>query len=354
MFPEPARPDHTAARPDKPVPLPRRAAEALTRARAICEPALRESVGTLPEPLRRMAAYHFGWCDSAGFPTQADSGKALRPALTTCTADACGTVSTAVGHVAAAVELVHNFALIHDDIIDGDHTRRGRPAVWTLWGKADAILLGDTLHALASRVLADTLPDDMAVDAIARLEAAVIEMCRGQREDCRLENRTDTGVAEYERMAMGKTGALMGCACALGALCAGAEESTVAAMDDFGRQLGLAFQFTDDLIGIWGDPQVTGKPADDLAQRKRSLPVVAALRSGTDAADELAQVYRSNTTLDPVEVAHLAMLVETSGGREQAQYHADQRIRAAIATLPDHLTDSALMSLAYLVAHRDR
>ncbi|MFF3228813.1 geranylgeranyl diphosphate synthase IdsB [Nocardia suismassiliense] len=327
----------------------------LAAAREMCEPALRESVGSLPEPLNRMAGYHFGWWDVAGMPTRVAAGKALRPALAICSSGACGGAPPAAVHAAVAVELIHNFSLVHDDLIDGDRTRRGRACVWTVWGTADAILLGDALHALAYGVLADRLPEPLVGAAILRLEAAALEMCRGQWEDCAFETRPPLGVDEYVQMALGKTGALMGCACALGALCAGADEATITAMDRFGRELGLAFQFADDLIGIWGDPAVTGKPAgNDLVRRKRSLPVAAALASGSAAAVELAQLYLSETPLTTADVARAAALIDAAGGRRSAQLHADQRVAAAIAALPDLSAAADLVALAHLSARRDR
>ncbi|MFI9503396.1 polyprenyl synthetase family protein [Nocardia sp. NPDC052566] len=328
----------------------RRADEILTSVRQMCDPLLREAVTSLPDPLCLMGGYHFGWWDVTGAPTLAASGKSLRPALTVCAAVACGAAPHTALSAAAAVELVHNFTLLHDDIMDADRARRGRPTVWTVWGTADAMLLGDALHALAVRVLVTDLPTHIATSAVARLERAVIEMCRGQHEDCLFGNGRRAHVADYARMAMGKTGSLMGCACALGALCAKADVATVAAMDTFGRELGMAFQFVDDLMGIWGDPAVTGKPADDLTHRHMSLPVVAALDSGTSAARELATMYRTAS----VDAARAAALVESAGGRQWTQQHAEQRVREAIAALSDPIAAEDLVALAHLASRRDK
>ena len=191
------------------------------------------------------------------------------------------------------VELVHNFTLLHDDVMDRDTTRRHRPTAWTVFGDADAILAGDALQALALRLLAED-PHPASRPAAARLADCVIELCEGQQADTALERRAPGEVTLDEVLAMAeaKTGALLGCACALGGLYAGAADEDVAALDAFGRQAGLAFQLIDDVIGIWGDPSRTGKPAGaDLAARKKSLPVVAALASGTPAAAELAALY---------------------------------------------------------------
>ncbi|MGW4370736.1 polyprenyl synthetase family protein [Nocardia takedensis] len=328
-----------------------RAEAILARTRVLYEPALREAVATLPEPLRVMGGYHFGWCDAEGAPISARAGKALRPALTVSAATACGAPPRAAVAAAAAVELVHNFTLLHDDVMDGDRNRRGRPAVWTVWSPADAILLGDAFHALAVRTLVGGLSAAVAAAAVAEIELTVIEMCRGQHEDCRSGPGVRVDLGAYGRMAMAKTGSLMGCACALGALCAGADADTVAGMTAFGRDLGMAFQFVDDLMGIWGDPGVTGKPARDLARRSMSLPVLAALGSGTSAASELAAVYETGAAVDTERVARL---VESAGGRRRALLDAERHVRAAVDNLADPARAADLITLAHLVSHRNR
>ena len=159
-------------------------------------------------------------------------------------------------------------------------------------------------------------------------------------------------------MAEAKTGSLLGCACAVGALYAGAHEAAVDAMDAFGRQVGLAFQLIDDLIGIWGDPEVTGKPAGaDLASRKKSLPVVAALRSGTPAGERLAELYRCERPLTEAELHEAAECVDRAGGRDWAQIQACDRMAAAIGHLsgavPPGPAADDLLSLAELVTRRN-
>ncbi|MFI6956480.1 polyprenyl synthetase family protein [Nocardia sp. NPDC050408] len=325
------------------------------RTHNLCTPVLREWVQRLPDPLRHMAGYHYGWWDSTGAPVRGSSGKSLRPMLVFATAVACGAAEGPAVPAAVALQLVHDFSLIHDDVLDGDHTRRGRATVWSIWGVADAILLGDALHALAIQVLSAGLPAQIAGEALARLEAAVIEMCRGQCEDCRFEVSPTVGIDDYVRMAAGKTAALMGCACALGALCAGADARTVDAMDAFGRELGLAFQFVDDVLGIWGDPTITGKPVGgDIARRKRSLPVVAALAADTDEAAELSRMYRSDGTLDPSAITRATMLIELTGGKETAEQRAAQQIAAALALLPEQPSTGDLTALAQMIGRRDR
>ncbi|GAB7143915.1 geranylgeranyl diphosphate synthase IdsB [Mycobacterium riyadhense] len=326
----------------------------LKRAQRECEPVLRTAVGWISGPLATMAGYHLGWWDTNGQGSGSGSGKSIRAALVLGAAAACGDTSNAAP-AAAAVELMHNFSLVHDDVMDRDTVRRGRPTVWAVWGETNAVLLGDALHALSGRVLAELMAQPVAMSAVARLESACAALCAGQLEDCEFETRRAVTVDQYLQMAAGKTAGLMGCASALGALSAGANTATVSAMERFGYQLGLAFQIIDDVIGIWGDPTVTGKPVgNDLTRRKATLPVIAALNSGSDSASQLAELYRSTAPMTIADVARATELVETAGGRRAAQRYADDHIRAAMAALPDPARSADLIALAQLVISRDR
>ncbi|WP_274562926.1 family 2 encapsulin nanocompartment cargo protein polyprenyl transferase [Streptomyces spiramyceticus] len=334
------------------------AAALLERTRSAVNPQLRSTVESLPGSIRRIAMYHFGWEQADGTPASGQAGKAIRPALVLASAQALGGDPRQAVRAAAAVELAHNFTLLHDDVMDEDPTRRNRPTAWTVFGVPDAIVAGDAMCALALRQLAED-PHPAAAQASARLAACVIELCEGQQADCELERRgpQDVSIDECLSMAEAKTGALLGCACALGALYAGADEEEVAAMDAFGREAGLAFQLIDDLIGIWGDPDQTGKPVGaDLAAHKKSLPVVAALASGTEAADELAGLYRG--PLDAAAVQRAAEAVDRAGGRDWAQGHAADRMARAVHHLsravPDLGAAGDLLSLAEFVTRRTR
>ncbi|MET8113333.1 family 2 encapsulin nanocompartment cargo protein polyprenyl transferase [Streptomyces prasinus] len=331
----------------------------LERARAEVDPVLRAAVGSLPGPLRRITRYHFGWENADGTPATGGSGKAIRPALVLAAASALGgpVARTTAVRAAAAVELVHNFTLLHDDVMDRDTTRRHRPTVWTVFGDADAILAGDALHALALRLLAeDTHPSAPA--AVARLADCVVELCAGQQVDTAMEGRAPDEVTLDETLSMAeaKTGALLGCACALGALYADAGTADVEALDAFGREAGLAFQLIDDVIGIWGDPRRTGKPAGaDLAARKKSLPVVAALTSGTPEASELAALYAAAPHAEE-DLEHIALTVERAGGRDWAQAQAADRMARVMQELaravPDPEAAGGLLALAEFVTRR--
>jgi geranylgeranyl diphosphate synthase, type I len=253
---------------------------------------------------------------------------------------------------------VHNFSLLHDDVMDGDAMRRGRPTAWTVFGTAAAILAGDALLTVALDLVA-TSGHDRAGEAVATLGGAVLSLIDGQCADLAFESRVEVGLQECLTMAAAKTGALLGCACALGGLLAGAPEQQVSYLRAFGVRLGLAFQLVDDILGIWGDPAVTGKPASsDLASRKKSLPVVAAMSSGTPAGRELAPIYAGRGELSGADIVHARALVELSGGRAWSETEADlQRSRAL-----EHLEMAGLhprpvaemLALADLVTSRDR
>ncbi|MFF4120689.1 family 2 encapsulin nanocompartment cargo protein polyprenyl transferase [Streptomyces sp. NPDC001714] len=335
----------------------------LERVRASVDPELRTAVASLPGSMRRIARYHFGWEHADGTPADGNAGKAIRPALVLAAADALGgpAARAAAVRAAAAVELVHNFTLLHDDVMDRDTSRRHRPTAWTVFGDADAILAGDALQALALRLLAED-PHPASAAAAVRLADCVLELCAGQHADTAMEGRAPDEVTLDEVLAMAeaKTGALLGCACALGALYAGAGAPEVAALDGFGRQAGLAFQLIDDVIGIWGDPRRTGKPAGaDLAARKKSLPVVAALTSGTPAAADLAELYaKPHVRADADEIARTALAVERAGGRDWAQSEAADRMARAMQELaravPGPEAADGLLALAEFVTRRSR
>lgn len=339
------------------------AAAVLERARASVDPELRAAVDSLPGAIRRIVRYHFGWEHADGSPADGDAGKAVRPALVLAAADALGgpAAHTRAVRAAAAVELVHNFTLLHDDVMDRDTSRRHRPTAWTVFGDAGAILAGDALQALALRLLAED-PHPASGPAAARLAQCVLELCAGQHADTAMEDRAPGEVTldEVLVMAEAKTGALLGSACALGALYAGAAADEVASLDAFGRQAGLAFQLIDDVIGIWGDPRRTGKPAGaDLAARKKSLPVVAALTSGHPAAEELAGLYAGpRVPADADEIARTALAVERAGGRDWAQAEAADRMARAMQELalavPDPESAGGLLALAEFVTRRSR
>ena len=335
----------------------RTASQVLRDGRELVEPALRAAVDSLPGAMRQVAGYHFGWWDRHGDPPPVGStgGKALRPTLTLVSAEAMGAPPDAAVPEAAAVELVHNFSLLHDDVMDGDTTRRHRPTAWTVYGREAAILAGDSLLALAY----DVLTAGGAAAGIGMLSAAVQDVLAGQHADLTFERQPEVSLAECVAMSRRKTASLLGCACALGAMRGGGEPGQVAGLRDFGRELGLAFQHVDDLLGIWGDPAVTGKPVySDLRNRKKSLPVVAAITAESAAGRRFASLYRRSLPLSDQDLAAAAELIDSAGGRAYSQEQADdllsRALRALAAAQPAPRPAAELGELARLAASRDR
>ncbi|MGW7425263.1 polyprenyl synthetase family protein [Streptomyces sp. NPDC054813] len=320
---------------------------ALVRCRELVRPALVAAVGRLHPWVGEMAGYAFGWCEVGGSPAAAPGGKGVRQALAVLGAEAVGAPAERGVPAAVAVELVHAFSLLHDDIMDGDATRRRRPAVWQAYGTGPAVLAGDALFALAVETLA-AAPGGTGV--LRLLSAALADLVHGQADDLLFAARPWTGVSarEYRVMAERKTGALLGCAVALGAALGGAPEATVSALDLAGRHLGVAFQLVDDVLGIWGDPAVTGKPVHgDLRERKKTYPVLAAL--GSSAGPRLARL------LDvPGQAREAAALIEDAGGRKAALAEARRhtaRAEALLTGLP--LASAELRGLLDFLVHRD-
>ncbi|MFC6093156.1 family 2 encapsulin nanocompartment cargo protein polyprenyl transferase [Saccharothrix lopnurensis] len=339
-------------------PAHRSAREVLSWSRAGVDPALRAAVDRLPESMRGIAGYHFGWWDEHGRPAGADAGKAIRPALALLGARAVGGSVEQALPAAVAVELVHNFSLLHDDVMDGDTTRRHRPTAWSVFGVNPAVLAGDSLLTLSLDVLAGS-GNPGAQQGIRVLSTAVQQLLDGQSADLAFEERGDVRLAECVRMAECKTGSLLGAACALGALFGGGRPDQVEHLRSFGERMGLAFQFVDDLLGIWGDPEVTGKPVfSDLQNRKKSLPVVAALTSDTAAARELDELYHADRQLTGADLARAADLIEVSGARAWSQGRADDLLaRARVHLRAAEPVESAareLDAVARLATRRDR
>ena len=335
----------------------RSAREVLAWSRGLVEPALRTAVDTLPSSTAHIAGYHLGWWDEHGHPVRASGGKAIRPALALLSAQAVGGTATKAVPAAVAVELVHNHSLLHDDVMDGDLTRRHRRTAWTVFGANPAILAGNALLVLALDVLAGS-GHRAAPEGIRMLAAAVQELFNGQDADLSFEQRAQVELAECVQMAQGKTAALIGCACALGAVFGSGRPEQVRCLQGFGNHLGLAFQHVDDLLGIWGDPAITGKPVhSDLCSAKKSLPVVAALASQTPAGRELAALYHRDEPLSGSDAAHAAELIDAAGGRAWSQAQADellaQTMRELQSASPAPKAAAELGALARLATHRD-
>lgn len=306
--------------------------DTMAQARALTHSRMREAVDRLDPQLRHVCGYHLGWWDLDGQPCRG-GGKGLRPELVLLTTRAAGADPKRAVGAAAAVELVHNFSLVHDDVMDQDDYRRHRLTVWSAFGVSTALLVGDAMLALAGEVLAEAASPTVAY-AVRALNATTRRLIVGQSADLAFERSDEIGLEECLRMEADKTGALLACACSIGPLLTDAPTSVAAGLADFGEQVGLAFQLVDDLLGIWGSPERTGKPVlSDLRARKKSAPVVAALRSGTDAGGELQRLYASASPLTEPELVDAARLVDVAGGRRWAEERAAAAVASALEAL---------------------
>ncbi len=298
----------------------RTADDVLAEARALVEPAYRAVVDTARPQVRHVAGYHAGWWDEHGAPMRR-SGKSVRPALVFAAAAAVGArdMQTCLPE-AVAVELVHDFSLIHDDLMDGDTERRHRPSAWTMFGTGDALLTGDTLLALAINELAGRA-------SMTTLANALVSLCAGQSDDLDFESRTSVELSDCMTMIEGKTASLLACACEIGATGGGADHARAALLAQFGHHLGIAFQLTDDILGIWGNPVVTGKPVfSDLVNRKKSPPVVVALQANA----QFRELYDTDPAYDdPIRLRTMADLIEACGARAWAEEQAEQALTEA-------------------------
>lgn len=288
------------------------APDALTRHLPAIESALQDALSDSPPDLDGPAHYVLGWTDTEGNPASA-GGKRIRPALCLFAAGLFTDDPLVALPGAVAVELVHNFSLVHDEVQDRDAERHHRPTAWALHGEGQAINLGDFLFVRALRALAgaDRVPDGRRDDALGILMGAIERMIAGQWQDIRFETRTGVTPDEYLAMVSGKTGALLGAPLAMGASLAGAGPAAVAALGRWGEAAGLAFQVRDDYLGIWGKPDQTGKSnVNDIARKKKSLPIIHGLSGPT--GDAIAAIY-ARAELGADDIAAVVALLDEAG-----------------------------------------
>ena len=289
-------------------------------------------------PLYQMMQYHLGWLDTTLHPVEAPKGKRLRPLFCLLACEAVGGDWHRALPAASAVELIHNFSLVHDDIEDNSLTRRHRPTVWNLWGIAQGVNTGDTMWVvsrLATLRLADEGYDAGIVVRVVRLfDETCLALCAGQFLDIRFESSASVSMDEYGCMVAGKTAALLSASFAAGALLGGADESTVERCSSFGRELGITFQMVDDMLGIWGDPTVTGKSAaSDILERKKTMPILHALEWEKQRGyDDLQRLY-SQPALSERDIPSILALLERAGAREVIRRQARERQEHTLAYL---------------------
>jgi geranylgeranyl diphosphate synthase type I len=299
--------------------------------------AVAASISSDAPRLGAILEYHLGWRDERLQPLTppAPAGKRLRPALALLVCQAvCGEITAAARNAAVAVELIHNFSLVHDDIQDHSQLRRHRPTVWSLWGMPQGINAGDALFALAQQVL---VRDGSALAAAmaTELNSTTLLLAEGQFLDIDLQQgHTPVTLAAYETMITRKTGVLFACACRLGAMAGGASAAARDAYGAYGLELGVAFQEQDDLLGVWGQSTETGKPeAADIVERKRGLPAAMAL-SAPDAPAWLRSAYaETDAAADPQMVQRIIAHFDQLDLRARVEQRVEVRYRQALQYL---------------------
>ena len=323
------------------------------------EQELQKQVSRLDTPrtklFHEMLTYHMGWTgEGAGAEA---SGKRIRPLLVLLCTSSCGGDWQSALPAAAAVELVHNFSLVHDDIQDNSPIRRGRDTVWVKWGAPMAINAGDALFVISNQAILD-LKNNYAPEVVLRaaeiLNNTCLDLTRGQYLDISYEERTDLTIEDYWPMIAGKTAALLSACCHIGSLLGDADDSKQEAYRSFGHYLGLAFQVQDDILGIWGDESVTGKSAaSDLVEGKNSLPVLAGLGKKGIFAERWA---REPIRAEEVEEVRRSLAGE--GGLIAAQDASKQMTDLALMSLreadPQGEAGGALSELADKLLKRDQ
>jgi geranylgeranyl diphosphate synthase type I len=304
-----------------------------------------------------MVRYALGWSNADDSPHNVPTGKRLRPLLLLlCTSSAGGDWRTALP-AASAVELLHNFSLIHDDIQDNSDLRHGRPTVWKQWGIANAINAGDAMFTLAYSALsalASSLEPARMVKLWRIFNATNLELTRGQHLDMRFEHQPSVSENDYISMIRGKSAALLATCAHLGALVAKDDGHSAAHYADFGMNIGIAFQIRDDILGIWGDPSVTGKSAaTDILSRKKSLPALYGLAH----SPEFARIYQLGTPLTEQDVAHAVALLDAIGARDytikQEQSYHDRAMRALNLAQPSTVVDEQLHAFVEFLFQRN-
>ena len=274
-------------------------------------------------------------------------GKRLRPALVLLSADSVRSgASEDVFQAALALEWTHTFTLVHDDIMDGDSLRRGRPTVHVVWNEATAILAGDVLYANAFEHLCSVknATSDSKVIAVQMLAHSCHELCEGQQEDVSFETRSDVTLAEYLSMVRKKTGVLYAAAAGIGGALAGGNINQISALYTLGLNTGMAFQIQDDIIDLIAPTEVSGKDqASDLRENKQTILAILAREAGVDLS-----VYHK-PKLSKEEIAEAIHLLETSGVLDKAHGIAEKLIadsKAGMHVLPDSEAKTLIMEMA--------
>jgi geranylgeranyl diphosphate synthase type I len=303
-----------------------------TTMRQVVESRLQSTTTEAPE-FGTMLRYPLGWVDENNQPFNQPTGKRIRPLLLLLCAEAAGGDWHTALPAASAVELLHNFSLIHDDIQDDSPTRHNRATVWAIWGRANAINAGDALFALSYTSLQGLTDGDLSPEVVLRVwkifNQTNLELTRGQHLDMRFERQSFVTTDEYLSMIRGKSAALVSACAAIGALIGSGDDTVAQHFGEFGLNLGISFQIRDDILGIWGDASVTGKSiATDILSRKKSLPVLY----GLSHSESLTQLYQREP-FGEAEVEQAVTILNGVDALEFTQANETRYYRAALDAL---------------------
>ncbi len=311
------------------------------RYQGLIDAALRRELEREELPLYDALRYMMGWVESDGRPAVSGGGKAVRPTLCLLASEAAGGEVDRAMPAAVALEYVHNFSLIHDDLEDRDRFRRHRLTVWAVWGEATALISGNLMLKVADRAIQGLMDlgvsAGVSVEAGKALTANYLRMMEGQFLDVSYETRLSVSVEEYLDMIERKTGALIETSVYLGALVGRAgepERGVVSGLQRVGYELGRVFQIRDDMLGVWGGP-ATGKPVGaDIIRKKKALPAVHAIShaSGSGKA-ELERIYASDTAASACDVERVLSIMSSLNTQDYCHRLAAERWQNARAVL---------------------
>lgn len=309
---------------------------------------LKSVIDSCPSVLCDMLRYHMGWQDEHGHSCDRESGKFVRPTLCLLSCQAVGGDTSQILPAAAAIELIHNFSLIHDDIEDVSDERHHRLTIWKLWGQSQAINAGDAMFTLAYVALLKLkergISDEKIAGAIRMLSLACLELCDGQYLDIEYENRLDINIEDYLDMATKKTAALFALSTALGAYLGTADIKLVDFFHMFGKELGIAYQIYDDISGIWGTSEKIGKSVGDILQRKKTLPVVYGLQNSEGTERKKLMKFYAQKSIEGKDIREVKEILTQSGAGDYAENLAQQCFQKALAHLEATGLDSSRLA----------
>jgi len=333
--------------------------ESFYRYRSKLEAELKSVLGESTLPLYTMLRYHLGWVDSEGYPQENSNGKQARSTLCFLACEGVGGDWERALPASAAIELMHNFTLIHDDIQDNSWERRNRPTVWKIWGQAQGINAGDAMHALTQLALLKLeergVPGEKIMLASKILSQTCLSICEGQYLDVEYEDSLDIGLDNYSDMIAKKTASLFECSLYLGAILGTDNQTQISHLRSFGNRLGMAYQVQNDLIGIWGGKKTGSKsPYTDIKYKKKTLPIIYALQSVKgENREKLLSIY-SKAKISAKDISQVVHILDRLGARDYAEkviekYHLEAIQELEIAGLSPSAQREIKELTAYLL-----